>query len=90
MKQSILIATYVTICLSLYPIGEFILHSSTDGYEDVSTFSYWFRLLLSGPLLILSGILLVSAFPRIHKVLGVGSIAIGVYWMISVFRDLSP
>jgi len=88
MTKYLLYILYPLILLALYPVVEFEIYKYTHAHESVSSFSYWFRILFSGPLLIAVGILLVWFYKGIHKLVGIVSVAIGVYWLVMLSRDI--
>lgn len=83
-----LIIAYILIILSLYPVIEFEYHRYTKEYEEVSAFSYWFRIFFSGPFLIIIGGLLVWKATKFHKIIGLLSLIVGIYWIIKVTSDI--
>lgn len=87
-RSSLLIIAYILIFLSLYPIIEFEYFRYTEEYEQVSTFSYWFRIFLSGPILIVIGVLLIWKTMKFHRAIGLISFIIGIYWIIGILKDI--
>src|SRR5688572_30293962 len=87
-RNVLLYILYGVTLLAVYPIIEFEIYRHTEVNESVSDFSYWFRLLFSGPILIAIGLLLVWLYMKVHKILGILSIGIGVYWLIVVSNDI--
>jgi hypothetical protein len=87
MRRDLLFVLYPLILLSLYPVIEFEIYRYTDGIEPVSAFFYWFRLFFSGPLLIITGIILVWLYKAIHKAVGFATIAVGIYWVALLLSE---
>ena len=88
MGRLALFIFYGIMLLALYPIAEYEFHLRTIETETVTTFSYVLRLVFSGPLLILAGILMFWSCKGIHRLFGGIAALIGIYWLSLVLRDL--
>ena len=87
MKRKWMYLLFVVICFATYPILRYYYFVYFDPYTQESTFYIAVRVLFSGPLLLLSGIILIRFYKQ--WVFGLLSIILGL-WVIAIILQALP
>lgn len=89
MTKTTLTSIYLVLIFSLVPIIQWLIIYARDISDH--DFGKWYhymviyRIFLSGPALILSGVCLMLIGERwIHRIVGIFSFLIGIYWTIEI------
>jgi len=96
--KSILMITYGLALVALYSLIQLeyfsstLKHESTKGYWAAYLSSLWdyFRVVFSGPILLVTGVVLLLKYKNyIHKLFGCISLTGGLYWAIKLYDALA-
>ena len=89
VKKWFLILVSIIAGLALFPILQFEYFKLTPALDNASSFWIWFRILFSGPLLVVIGILLLFVLKGKYRIFGGICLCIGLYWIIELIRDMA-
>ena len=88
VKSWFLIVLYLIAFLALFPILQFEYFRFTPVYDQATSFWVWFRIFLSGPLMLAIGTTLVFLLKGKHRVFGIICLLVGLYWIIGILKDI--
>jgi hypothetical protein len=89
MRKALLYVIYPVILFCIFPLIQYEVYKRTVENEDAATFWIAFRVLFSGPFLLLLGLFLILVYKeRLHKILGIISVGIGCYWVYLIILAL--
>lgn len=88
VKSWLLILISIIAGLALFPILQFEYFKRTPAFDKASSFWLWFRILFSGPLLVIIGVSLLFLLKGKHRIFGGICLCIGLYWIIGLIRDM--
>jgi hypothetical protein len=90
MRTKLLYIIYPLVLLSLFPIIQYEVVKRSIEYDEASKFWILFRVVFSGPILLLSGLVLAIAYRKWqHKVIGIICTGISCYWIYMVIVALA-
>lgn len=86
-RNTVLSVLYVGVLVAALLIVQFELGMVNPTFGTVNSFIIWLRVFFVPPILFFFGIILLFAFDRFHKIAGLLSIALSVYWVMHILQD---
>jgi len=86
MKKKFKYLLLVVICFATYPLLRYYYFLFFDPYTQETGFYVAVRVLFSGPLLLLSGIIIIRYYRQ--WVFGLLTILLGLGWVVLIMKDL--
>jgi hypothetical protein len=89
-RKSTILLIYGLAFVALFPLIQFEYFKSTLSHENPYGFWFTFRVVFSGPILLIIGpILLLKYKNYIHKIFGCISVIGGLYWGVKLYEALA-
>jgi hypothetical protein len=81
----VLFIVYMGILIALFPIIQYEIYYRTETLKEINPFWIKIRVYLSGPLCLILGVCLIAlSARRIHKIVGIISVVLGIWIIIRI------